>query len=46
MCHKEEPVAAERFGRQCLALELDPLYCDVSMRRWDMATGKKLKLEY
>ena len=32
-------VAAERAGRRCLAMELDPVYCDVAMRRWEMATG-------
>lgn len=40
MRQNEELVAAERPRRQCFALELDPLYCDVAMRRWDMATGK------
>jgi len=46
ICQNEELVAAERPRRQCFALELDPLYCDVALRRWDMATGKKSKLEY
>ena len=34
-------VAAERAGRRCFAMELDPVYCDVAVRRWEMATGKK-----
>jgi DNA modification methylase len=33
-------VAAERAGRRCFAMELDPAYCDVAVRRWEMATGK------
>ena len=34
-------VAAERAGRRCCAMELDPVYCDVAVRRWEMATGRK-----
>jgi DNA modification methylase len=34
-------VAAERSGRRCFAMELDPVYCDVAVRRWEMATGKE-----
>ncbi len=33
-------VAAERTGRRCFAMELDPVYCDVAVRRWEIATGK------
>ncbi|WP_296643901.1 site-specific DNA-methyltransferase [Roseinatronobacter sp.] len=33
-------VAAERAGRRCCAMELDPVYCDVAVRRWEMATGE------
>ena len=33
-------VAAERLGRRCFAMELDPIYCDVAVRRWEIATGK------
>jgi len=33
-------VAAERTGRRCFAMELDPVYCDVAVRRWELATGK------
>jgi len=33
-------VAAERAGRRCIAMELDPVYCDVAVRRWEIATGK------
>jgi DNA methylase len=38
-------VAAERAGRRCFAMELDPVYCDVAVRRWEMATGKAASLE-
>ena len=34
-------VAAERAGRRCFAMELDPAYCDVAVRRWEIATGRK-----
>ena len=33
-------VAAERSGRRSFAMELDPVYCDVAVRRWENATGK------
>jgi DNA modification methylase len=37
-------VAAERAGRRCFAMELDPAYCDVAVRRWEMVTGRKAML--
>lgn len=33
-------IAAERTGCQCFAVELEPLYCDVIVRRWEALTGK------
>jgi DNA modification methylase len=33
-------VAAERTNRRCFAMELDPVYCDVAVRRWEIATGQ------
>jgi DNA modification methylase len=33
-------IAAERTGRRCAGLELDPLYIDVAIRRWQRYTGK------
>jgi DNA modification methylase len=33
-------IAAERTGRSCLAIELDPRYCDVSLARWEAFTGE------
>jgi DNA modification methylase len=32
-------MAAERVGRRCYGLELDPLYVDVILRRWQAFTG-------
>jgi DNA modification methylase len=37
--------AAERSGRRCLAMELDPVYVDVAVRRWEAATGKEATLD-
>jgi DNA modification methylase len=33
-------VAADRAGRHCFTMELDPVYRDVAVRGWEMATGK------
>ncbi len=33
-------LAAEKEGRRCYAVELDPAYCDVIVRRWENATGQ------
>ena len=32
-------VAAERTGRKCFAMELDPLYVDLAIRRWQDLKG-------
>jgi DNA modification methylase len=37
-------IAAERTGRQARALELDPQYVDVAVRRWQKYTGKVARL--
>jgi DNA modification methylase len=34
-------IAAERLGRSCFAMEVDPRYCDVAVRRWEEFTGQK-----
>jgi len=34
-------IAAEQLGRRCYALEIEPAYCDVSVRRWEHVTGRK-----
>ena len=38
-------LAAERADRICYGVELDPLYVDVAIRRWQEATGKEAMLE-
>jgi DNA modification methylase len=32
-------MAAERVGRRCCGMELDPLYVDTIIRRWQALTG-------
>jgi DNA modification methylase len=32
-------IAAERTGRRCFGMEIDPLYLDVAIRRWQNHTG-------
>lgn len=34
-------IACELLGRRCFAMELDPGYCDVIVKRWQDRTGKK-----
>lgn len=34
-------MAAEQTGRTCFSMELDPVYCDVIIRRWEEFTGQK-----
>jgi DNA modification methylase len=34
-------MAAERTGRRCCGIELDPLYVDTAIRRWAGLTGKQ-----
>jgi len=38
-------IAAESVGRRCLAMELDPRYCDVIVERWQSFAGKAAVLE-
>jgi DNA modification methylase len=33
-------IAAEKTGRHAYLIELDPLYCDTIIRRWQEFTGK------
>lgn len=34
-------IGAEQTGRNAFLMELDPLYCDVIVKRWEEFTGKK-----
>jgi DNA modification methylase len=38
-------IAAESCGRICRAIEIDPLYVDVAVRRWQAFTGKAAMLD-
>ena len=38
-------IAAEMTGRACHAIELNPVYVDVAVRRWQAFTGKTAVLE-
>lgn len=38
-------IAAEQTGRHAYLMELDPLYCDVIVQRWENFTGKKAQRE-
>ena len=33
-------IAAEQTGRTAFVMEIDPLYCDVIVRRWEQFTGR------
>jgi DNA modification methylase len=34
-------LAAERTGRRCFGIEIDPIYVDTAIARWERLTGKK-----
>ena len=34
-------IAAERLGRRCFAMEIEPRYVDVIVQRWQEFTGKR-----
>jgi len=34
-------IAAEKTGRRAFLMEIDPLYCDVIVKRWEEFTGRK-----
>ena len=34
-------IACEQLERVCYAMERDPAYCDVAVRRWEEFTGMK-----
>jgi DNA modification methylase len=38
-------IAAERTGRVCYAMELEPAYVDVAVRRWEAFSGERAKKE-
>jgi DNA modification methylase len=38
-------IAAEQLGRRCFAIELQPVFVDVAIRRWQILTGGDAVLE-
>ena len=36
-------IAAEQLGRRAFLMELDPLNCDVIVKRWEKFTGRKAR---
>ena len=38
-------IACEKMDRICYGMELDPIYCDVIIKRWENFTGLKAELE-
>jgi DNA modification methylase len=36
-------IAAEKVGRRCYGLEIDPLYADLTIRRWQNYGGDKAR---
>lgn len=37
-------IACEKTKRKCFMMEIDPIYCDVIVKRWEAFTGKKSEL--
>lgn len=38
-------IACEKLNRKCFMMELDPIYCDVIVQRWENFTGKRAVLD-
>ena len=36
-------IACEKLNRICYSMEIDPIYCDVAIKRWEQWTGKKAR---
>jgi len=34
-------IAAERMGRRCVAMDIDPKWCEVAIQRWESYTGRE-----
>jgi DNA modification methylase len=34
-------IAAEQLGQACYAMEIEPAYCDVAVRRWERVSGRQ-----
>ena len=38
-------IAGERLNRRVFAMEIEPIFCDVTVKRWEEFSGKKATLE-
>jgi DNA modification methylase len=38
-------LAAERTGRRCFGIEIEPRYVDVAIRRWERVSGEQAVLD-
>ena len=38
-------IASERQDRACYAMEIEPRYVDAAAKRWEIYTGKEVRLE-
>jgi DNA modification methylase len=38
-------IAGERLNRRVFAMEIEPIFCDVAVKRWEEFSGKKACLE-
>jgi len=38
-------IAAERLNRRCFAMEVEPVFVDVAVRRWEEFSGGKAQLK-
>ena len=39
-------IAAEQTGRRCFGMEVDPLYCDIVLHRFEQITGNSARLNW
>jgi DNA modification methylase len=37
-------IAAEKLGRRCYAMEIEPRYVDVCIKRWEAFTGRQAEV--
>lgn len=37
-------IACEQLNRKCYMMEIDPIYCDVIIKRWENLTGRRAEL--
>jgi hypothetical protein len=45
LCNNLEGTKADqRSGRRCCSMKPDQVYCDVAVRRWEVATGRRANL--